>query len=165
MFRGPAAIIFDFNGVIADDETPHFLAFQHALAEGGIALSNDEYYGTYLGMDERNCLSRLLRERTGRNDPPREQRIHDRKAALFREDTGAHKPPLFPGVASFVAEAAARCRLAIATGGRRAQVLSALEGTAIEHSFKVIVSAEDLSVGKPDPGIYRLTLQRLNARG
>jgi len=165
MCRRPAAIIFDFNGVIADDETPHFLAFQHALAEEGIALSSEEYYGTYLGMDERNCLSALLRERTGDNDPVREQRIHDRKAFLFHADTAEHKPPLFPGVASFVAEAAARCRLAIATGGRRAQVLSSLKGTAIERSFELIVSAEDISVGKPDPGIYQLTLQRLNTRG
>jgi HAD superfamily hydrolase (TIGR01509 family) len=162
MSRRPAAIIFDFNGVIADDETPHFLAFQHALAEAGLSLSREEYYGRYLGMDERNCLSALLRERTGANEPLREQRIHDRKAVLFKDYTAARKPPLFPGIASFVAEAAARCRLAIATGGRRAQVLSALEGTPVEHSFELIVSAEDIAIGKPDPAIYQLTLHRLN---
>ena len=164
MLRRPAAIIFDFNGVIADDETPHFLAFQHALAEEGVVLSREEYYGTYLGMDERNCLAALLRERTGANDPLREQRVHDRKASLFKAYTAAHKPPLFAGVTSFVAEAAARCRLAIATGGRREHVLSALEGTPIEHSFELLVSAEDIQVGKPDPAIYRLTLERFNAR-
>jgi beta-phosphoglucomutase-like phosphatase (HAD superfamily) len=44
------AIIFDFNGVIADDEITHFLAFQQALAEEGLALTKEEYYGTGKGV-------------------------------------------------------------------------------------------------------------------
>jgi len=54
------AIIFDFNGGLADDETPHFLAFQQALAEDGLALTKEAYYGVYLAMDERNCAAALL---------------------------------------------------------------------------------------------------------
>jgi beta-phosphoglucomutase len=165
MPRRPAAIIFDFNGVIADDEGPHFTAFQQALREEGFTLSAEDYYGRYLGMDERNCLSALLRECTGTVDPERDQRIHDRKAALFKGYSTHHKPPLFPGVAEFVFETSPRCRLAIATGGRREQVLFALQGTPIESRFEVIVSAEDTSVGKPDPSIYQLTLALLNRVG
>jgi beta-phosphoglucomutase-like phosphatase (HAD superfamily) len=37
------AIIFDFNGVIADDETPHVCCFQQALAEAGLALTKEDY--------------------------------------------------------------------------------------------------------------------------
>jgi beta-phosphoglucomutase-like phosphatase (HAD superfamily) len=44
------AIIFDFNGVIADDETPHLLTFQQALREEGMTLTKEDYYGAYLGM-------------------------------------------------------------------------------------------------------------------
>src|SRR5881628_3447665 len=77
------AIIFDFNGVIADDEPTHFLAFQQALAEDGVALTKEEYYGTYLGMDERTCAGALLEAITGRRDPGRVQRIAERKAVLF----------------------------------------------------------------------------------
>jgi len=47
------AIIFDFNGVIADDETPHLVCFQQALAEENLSLTKEEYYGAYLGMAER----------------------------------------------------------------------------------------------------------------
>ncbi|MBD0316266.1 MAG: HAD family phosphatase, partial [Nitrospiraceae bacterium] len=39
------AIIFDFNGVLADDEAPHVLCFQQALAEVGLTLTAEEYYG------------------------------------------------------------------------------------------------------------------------
>lgn len=166
------AIIFDFNGVIADDETPHFLAFQRALAEAGLALTREEYYGTYLGMDERNCLAALLSapphpplspRGRGEGEGGLIERILKRKADLFREDARAHKPELFPGVVEFVKRAGLRYRLAVASGGRREQIDFALKDTPIEKNFSVIVSAEDTTIGKPDPAIYRLTLARLNA--
>jgi HAD superfamily hydrolase (TIGR01509 family) len=156
------AIIFDFNGVLADDETPHFLAFQQALREEGLSLTKEDYYETFLGMDERHCLAALIVKARGRRDPASEQRVHDRKAALFRAYTATHKPELFPGVADFVRQAQGRYRLAVASGGRREQIDEALWGTPIERAFPVIVAAEDTTTGKPDPAIYRLALARLN---
>jgi HAD superfamily hydrolase (TIGR01509 family) len=156
------AIIFDFNGVIADDETPHLLMFQQALREEGLSLTKEDYYGMYLGMDERNCLAMLIQKARGRRDPTCEQRVHDRKVALFRDYTAAHPPELFPGAADFVKQVTGRYRLAITSGGTREQIASALRGASIEKDFAVIVAAEDTTIGKPDPAIYRLTLQRLN---
>lgn len=158
------AIIFDFNGVIADDETPHLECFQRALAESGLSLSKEEYYGTYLGMDERSCAAALLVKRDGHCDPSIHTRIAERKAALFRDHTATQKPALFPWVPGFVERAAGRYRLAIASGGRREQILAALAGTAIEQKFELIVSADDCPVGKPDPAIYEFALRQLNAR-
>lgn len=158
------AIIFDFNGVIADDETAHFITFQEALREDGLHLTKEEYYGRYLGMDERNCLAALLADRADGPNPDREQRIHERKASLFYAYTQSQTPLLFPGVIRLITRAMQRYRLAIASGGRREQILRALRGTSVEHAFGVLVSAEDIAVGKPDPAIYRYTLERLNAR-
>lgn len=156
------AIIFDFNGVIADDETPHLLMFQQALREEGLSLAKDEYYGAYLGMDERNCLAALIEKARGRRDPACEQRVHDRKVALFRAYTASHKAELFPGVVDFVLRARDRYRLAVASGGKREQIADALRDTPLEHAFPLIVAAEDTTVGKPDPEIYLLTLAKLN---
>lgn len=156
------AIIFDFNGVIADDETPHFLTFQQALQEDGLALTKEDYYGAYLGMDERNCATALAESVTGTQDPVRIQRILERKAALFRDYTATYKPQLFPGVVEFVKRAGQRYRLAIASGGRREQIDFALRDTAIEKDFAVIASAEDTAIGKPDPVIYHVALNRIN---
>jgi len=156
------AIIFDFNGVIADDETPHVHCFQQALAEAGLSLSAEDYYGSYLGMDERTCTALLLAARDGRADDALVERVTARKIELFRLHTAHRLPELFPGVVEFVKAAKGAYRLAIASGGRRQQIDQALAGTAIEHDFELIVAAEDCSVGKPDPAIYRLTLERLN---
>lgn len=141
------AILFDFNGVIADDEPTHIACFQQALADVGLALTVEEYYGRFLGMDERTC-ARLLQ----------------RKTDLFRTATAQHHPALFPGVVEFVQRAAQRCRVAVSSGGRREQIVSALAGTALEKTFDVIVAADDCPIGKPEPAIYLMTLARLNAR-
>jgi beta-phosphoglucomutase len=157
------AIVFDFNGVIADDETPHLLCFQQALAEAGLTLTKHDYYGAYLGMDERICTRLLLEQRDGGCDEAHVLRIAERKAELFRAHTAHHRPPLFPGVTDFVLAAKVGYRLAIASGGRRAQIEDALAGSAIEHAFEVIVTAEDSPIGKPDPAIYLTVCDRLNA--
>lgn len=159
------AILFDFNGVIADDETPHLLCFQQALADSHLTLSKEDYYDAYLGMDERTCARMLLQERDGRCDEAELIRIEARKAELFRAHTARHKPLLFPGVIDFVKSARGRYRLAIASGGRKTQIEDALAGTAIEADFDVIVAAEDCPIGKPDPAIYLQTCERLNACG
>src|SRR4051794_37892844 len=111
------AIIFDFNGVIADDEALHVQCFRQALAEFGLSLTVEEYYETYLGMDERTCTALLLTARHGRCDDVRLRRIMERKADLFRERTAQHRPPLFAGVVEFVRAARSQFRLAIASGG------------------------------------------------
>lgn len=158
------AIIFDFNGVIADDEMSHFECFQQALSEAGLVLSKKEYYGTYLGMDERTCAAALLTRRDGRCDPAVHARIIERKAALFQNHTATCPAALFPWVTGFVERALGHYRLAIASGGRREQILAALLGTSIEDAFEVMVSADDCAVGKPDPALYEFTLRQLNAR-
>ncbi len=155
------AIIFDFNGVVADDETPHLHCFQQALAEQGILLSREDYYGTYLGMDERTCAAALLLKRDGACDPMLHARIIERKATLFRDYTALHKPALFPWVLEFIQRAAGLYRLAVASGGRREQILSALANSAIERAFELIVSADECPVGKPDPGNLRLRPQTI----
>ena len=155
-------IVFDFNGVIADDETAHVECFCQALQEFGLTLSKTDYYGTYLGMDERSCTALLLTARDGRSEAGLVQQIQDRKAELFRFHPAAQKPELFPGVIEFAQAAGPLCRLAIASGGRREQIDRALHGTAVGRAIELIMSADDCPVGKPDPAIYLLTLKRLN---
>lgn len=149
---------------MADDETPHLHGFQQALAEQGIELSREDYYGTYLGMDERTCTAALLRAKSGACDPFLHAGIIERKAMLFRAYTALHKPVLFPWVIDFIQRAVGLYRLAIASGGKREHILSALEASPIEEAFELIVAADECSVGKPDPAIYELTLRPLNAR-
>ena len=57
------AIVFDFDGVIADSEPLHLRAFQQTLAEGRIELSGRDYYSRYLGYDDVGLLQALAADR------------------------------------------------------------------------------------------------------
>src|SRR5947208_2637972 len=86
MPRGPRALIFDFDGVIADDEPLHLAAFQEALAAVGIALTREAYYARYLGFDDRDAVVEALRA-AGRHALPRGHQLPSgRRAARGRPD-------------------------------------------------------------------------------
>ena len=63
MSRPLQAIVFDFDGVIANSEPLHLLAFQQALAEDGVELSATDYYSRYLGYDDVGMFEALGRDR------------------------------------------------------------------------------------------------------
>src|SRR5437762_3540696 len=77
MPRGPRALVFDFDGVIADDEPLHLAAFQEALAAEGITLTREAYYARYLGFDDHDAVVEALRE-AGRPAPPERLRALER---------------------------------------------------------------------------------------
>ena len=52
MTRALQAIVFDFDGVIANSEPLHMRAFQDVLGEEGYALTQRDYYDSYLGYDD-----------------------------------------------------------------------------------------------------------------
>lgn len=141
----------------------HLECFQQARREDGFAIRKEEYAGTYLGMDERSWAATLLTRRDGTCGQASHARIIERKAALFRNHTGTRTAALFPWVTGFVERAAEQYRLAIAAGGRRGQIRSALAGHPIEPAFDLIASADECAVGRPDPAIYESALRQLNA--
>src|SRR3954468_2241544 len=61
-----AGILFDFNGVIVDDEPQHCDALIATLDEYGYALDRETYYREYLGFDDRECF-RFTFGRMGRS--------------------------------------------------------------------------------------------------
>src|SRR3954470_19944353 len=57
------AIIFDFDGVIANSEPLHLQAFQQTLSEEGVALTPSEYYARYLGFSDVGAFEAIGRDR------------------------------------------------------------------------------------------------------
>lgn len=156
------AIIFDFDGVVADNEPIHFAMFRQVLAEIGLPLTEAEYYAKYLGCDDKGCFAAVLTEH-GR--PVTQATVQDlvaRKAQAYLAYIRNHLV-IFPGVTEFVREAAARYPLAIASGALRHEIEFILEQAGLRKEFAHITSAEDVRHGKPDPEGYRHALAALNA--
>ncbi|MGZ8496546.1 MAG: HAD family hydrolase [Candidatus Binatia bacterium] len=156
------AVIFDFNGIIVDDEPIHFELFQKVLAEEGIELTNDAYYARYLGFDDRGAFSFGYRE----HDRPLSQlklaELIARKAVYYQEAIRNHVA-IFPGVKKLVADLAQSLPLAVASGALRNEIETILTTANLIHHFKVVVSAEDVERGKPEPDIFLQALAALNA--
>src|SRR5204863_4541313 len=120
------AIVFDFDGVIADSEPLHLKAYQQALAEDGLLLDRDEYFARYLGYDDVGMLQALASDRglawTDRHITALVARKGAKLQALLEGDE-----VLFPGAAAFVRAAAAEVPIAIASGAMRHEILQIVE--------------------------------------
>jgi HAD superfamily hydrolase (TIGR01509 family) len=146
-----SAILFDFNGVIIDDEPQHCEALIATLAEYGYPLHREAYYRDYLGFDDRECF-RFTFARDG--EPADGDRI---AAAIERKNEHylraiRSEMQLVPGAADFVAAAAGEGhRLAIVSGALRREIELVLDLAGLRPHFAAIVAAEDVSACKPDP--------------
>ncbi len=156
-----SAIIFDFDGVIADSEPLHFAGFRLTLAEIGINLTESDYYANYLGYDDRGCFIAALTAHQRPADPSAIAPLMQRKAQAYLESVKDHLV-IFPGVREFVSEAAAAYPLAIASGALRHEIEFILEQAGLRKAFLHITGAEDVTRGKPDPEPFLHALAALN---
>ena len=157
------AIIFDFDGVLADTEPLHFRMFQQVLQEEGLPLSEQDYYDKYVGLDDKGCFEAILSEH-GRPSPPKTiRRLVERKTVMMLEHLKT-TPVVYPGIVEFVKSAAGRYRLAIVSGALRPEIELILQTGGMRTDFEHITSAEDTRNGKPDPEGYRHALQALNRK-
>jgi HAD superfamily hydrolase (TIGR01509 family) len=156
------AIIFDFNGIILNDEPLHFASMRDAVAHLGVTVSREEYWSKYLPFDDPTCLQAICRDRGVDLDRETLRLTLDRKASLYQKLL-QNQYPLFPGVVDFIRKSALRYPLALASGARRDEIETTLVATRLIGYFSVIVGAEDFSRGKPNPESYLLALERLNS--
>src|ERR687895_753421 len=108
------AVIFDFNGIIVDDEPIHFELFQRVLNEEGIILAEDDYYARYLGFDDRGAFTAAYREHARSLSAPKLTQLIERKAAYYQEAIKTNMR-VFPGVETLVPALAKQLPLAIAS--------------------------------------------------
>ena len=155
------AIIFDFNGVILNDEPLHFASMRDAVALLGIAISREEYWRDYLPLDDWHCLAAICAAHSFPITEKETERILELKQHNYRHMLDGHFP-LLPGTVRFVREAAQRYPLAIASGARRAEIEIVLRQTGLWACFRVVLAAEDFVRAKPHPESYLLALTRLN---
>lgn len=158
------AVIFDFNGIIVDDEPIHFELFQKVLREEGIVLAEPDYYARYLGMDDRGCFTAAYRDQGRALTEPHLALVIKRKAAYYLEAI-QKQMKVFPGVKKLVPDLARQFPLAVASGALRGEIELILSTVNLRNYFAAIVSAEDVKQGKPEPEIFLTALSRLNADG
>src|SRR5712675_3166909 len=156
------AIVFDFDGVIANSEPLHFRGYRDVLAEEGVALTERDYYTQYLGFDDVGAFGAIGRRHGAAWSDGRIKDLVARKAArleVLERDVSV----LFPGAADAIRRASAAMPIAIASGARGDEIMRVLQREHLTSCFTAIVAAEDTPVSKPAPDPYLRALALLRA--
>jgi len=159
------AVIFDFDGVIADSEPLHFEAFRRVLAERGVELSKEQYYGDYLGYSDVDCIKEMNRDFELSLDRSGCDELLYQKSVVF-DELAAKSNTIIDGAAEFIDMLRGNgIMIAVCSGSLSDEILLALKSSGFADAFETIIAADDVSAGKPDPEGYLLALNRLNESG
>lgn len=168
------ALIFDVDGTLADTESAHCAAFNHAFGELGLGWHWDETLYTELleisGGKERilHYWKRVNPDMTALNGHAVQDtvaRIHELKTAHYEAAVSSGEVALRPGVLALIDEALAEgLQLAIATTTSPVNIAALLRqamGPAWRHNFSAIGDASSAPIKKPHPQVYLQMLEAL----
>jgi len=146
------AILFDFNGVIIDDEPIQMKAYQEILKGEGIEVTEEDYFSC-LGMDDKTFVEAQYKRVDKTPETNKILEITLAKSAKWREMV-ADELPLFDGVVDFIKKMEKEFALGIVSMARREEIEFVLETAGLRDSFAVIISAEDVENCKPHPECF-----------
>lgn len=152
------AIIFDYDGVMADSYKFHLNAVLETAKILHLPFSNHDYDKFYpRGCSLREGTSNYLKHLS--RDHLFDEFIQIKKSfdnRYFAEIVG------IPGVIDFIQQVKTDYRLSIVSGTRRTLVNMFLQKYRLEEYFELVITAEDVHRGKPDPEGYQIALTRLD---
>ncbi len=158
------AVIFDFDGVIADSEMVHFTAFNRALKPYHVQISKEQYFKEYLGLTDRDLLKTLVEQGKLKIKESQIDAVARKKMDIFEESVRANAD-IIDGVVDFLRLLEQNnVAMAICSGALLAEIELILDKADLRRFFEVIVSAEQVAKGKPAPDGFLLTLEKLNEK-
>ncbi len=158
------AVLFDFNGVVIDDEALHEKLLLEVLLEENLRFTSEEMEQFAPGRTDRAALMDLcnLRERV-LTPQALDAMIHRKALAYEREINAMETLPIYDGVLkSIEALTAAGCKLAVVSGALRSEIQLILKRSNLTEAFCFIVSAEDVKESKPEPDGYLLAMKKMD---
>ena len=150
------ALIFDCDGTLTDSMQAHFTAWQAALADQGMSLTEQQYY-PHGGTPSRILIPRLAEQAGVEVDY---QRALEFKEAAFLDSIELLKP--IEPIVEIAREHRGKLPMAVASGGTRRLVERQLQQVGIIKWFDTIVASEDTAKGKPDPDVFLEAARRLS---
>ncbi len=160
------AVLFDFNGVIVNDELLHEQLIEQVLLEENLLLKPGEYHEFCLGKSDRACLKDILIQR-GRcvNEGYLEQLIKCKTLAYQKQLESIEELPIYSNTVDFIAQVSrAELKMAVVTGAIRTEVELVLNKANLANYFQVIVGGDNVKESKPKPDAYLLAVDILNQK-
>ncbi|WGV24631.1 HAD family hydrolase [Halotia branconii] len=160
------AVLFDFNGVIINDESIHLQLIDEILVQENLQPQKVSERQASLGRSDRACFQELLanRGRVG-TEEYLTQLLHRKAQAYVLEIEKLAKLPLYSGVEDLIYQVRSRnLKLGLVSGAIRQEIELVLHRAKLAEHFPVIVAGDDITTSKPKPDGYLLAVTRLNQK-
>lgn len=157
------AVLFDFNGVILNDESIHQALLEDILISENLRPRPNEYWDCCLGRSDRACLETLLKNQGRFVTDAQLDTLVSKKALAYQAQLAAlPELPLFPGLETLLTQLqTVPLTLAIVSGALRQEITGVLQQAGLTDYFKLVVAAEDVAHSKPAPDGYQAALAQL----
>ncbi len=154
--RDPIGVIFDMDGVLVDSAGAHFESWRRLCEEYGILVTKERFAATF-GRQSCDIIPELFGSVSTENGSA----LGARKEEIYRELIRGQVPAVEGAVVLVRALVSAGLSLAIGSSGPRENIDLVLSEMGIAHFFDAIVSANDVTRGKPDPQVFAIACERL----
>lgn len=144
------AALFDMDGVILDSEPLHLTAFKKTVEKYGLNLSDEEYKLYFAGRTDEAGFKLYFQSKNKTVDLPI---IMSKKAKNYLR-LADEKLTAYPGVIQLIQDLAKKMPLALVTGSLAIEAKTAMNALGINDCFQVMICADDIRNGKPDPEGY-----------
>ena len=155
------AVIFDWDGTLADTRQVIVVSFQKALGEVNCKVSA-EYIERRIGIGAADTFRDILRSAGKPSDEKLVQHLIERKSQFEIELTNQVK--LFPGAKELLEALCDKVKVGLASMNNHSVILNLVEANDLKKYFEVILTAESVSHSKPDPEIFLKTASKLKMR-
>jgi beta-phosphoglucomutase-like phosphatase (HAD superfamily) len=156
------AVLFEWEGVLADTGAARRESLLRALADEGVLLNAAAYEACCGGLDVHGAATAALAH-VGRPDATLAELVALRAGRAF-VDRLTRGFSLQPGAAEFITSAEHRARIAIVTTAARAETDVALRLSGLESAIACVITADDVLVAPPAPELYDRALAQLARR-
>jgi beta-phosphoglucomutase len=154
----PRAVLWDLDGTLIDSEEFHWIAWRDTLANRGISITREQFLSSF-GQRNDAVISQWLGAAATAD---RTAEIGNAKEQLYRDLIRKNGIPPLPGVATWVRRLHEQGWFqAIASSAPRLNIDAVLDALGSAQYFEVIVSAEEVQRGKPDPEVYLTAASRV----
>ena len=158
------AVLFDFNGVVINDEAIHEKLLGQIMIEENLRPKAEEFRQVCLGRSDRACLKALFESRGRILSDTALDKLIERKSIAYRQELDSlEKLPIYPGVQDLIFNLrAAQLKMAVVSGAVRSEIELVLSKSQLLENFSVIVAGDDIPVSKPEPDGYLFAIDQLN---
>ncbi len=150
------AIIFDFDGVIVKSNFPGAYVLEKLLADNGIKKSVKDLF-PHFGEPPKQILQEMLHKK-------HVEKIMKEYTRIMTSDDYVNKVRLVKGAQATISKLKKHYKIAVASGAIKPSLRSVMKHTGVKKYFKIILSGDDIKLGKPHPEILLKSIKNLRVK-